>query len=151
MVASMYEDKVACPECGVENPKSRLTCLVCHEPMRGDARKKKDGEKASKEKDVSKGKKEPEKKDVAKKEPTIAEAAIAATKQSKIEPIKPIKHRRTRRKSKSQSAIQYFKMEGDTLIPINIGLKVTALKKKAAKAEAASLIDLWNRNKSLIK
>ena len=176
MVAKPWEEEQrACPSCGVENPKSRITCLVCHERMDGSKK-----EQASPEKDVAPKKeavkKEPKKvekmvvtKEVIgkpivknifddKKEPTIKEAAIAAGKATAkaiskaIEESKkeaPIKRRH--RKPRIQSAVQYFKLEDGLLIPIEIGLKVKALKKGSAKDQAASLIDLWNRNKSLIK
>jgi hypothetical protein len=134
------EDKVKCPECGIENPKSRATCQVCHHPLRKPASK----DASASEKKEAKAEK-PETKTTAKnpfddkKEPTIKEAAIKAGK-------KVIK-RRARRKSRKPTNEQYFILGSAGLIPVEISIKV---KKAEAKGDASKLIEFYKHNKDLI-
>lgn len=134
------EDKVKCPECGIENPKSRATCQVCHHPLRKPAGK---DASASEKKEAKADKPEPKTTTKNpfddKKEPTIKEAATKAGK-------KVIK-RRARRKSRKSTNDQFFILGAGGLIPIDISIKIA---KSEPKGDASKLIDFYKRNKTLI-
>ena len=168
------KDVVTCPECSVENPKSRATCLVCHTPL-------------YKMKETTKGKKvegtiEPKKAEGKVKvesrmpppttpppPPTKLTPDSFTSKQSPKEPIASplntdpvvesksrkrrveIQKRKPRRKSHIVLESQYFILQGQNLMPVEITQHVKALKRAMVKDEAGMLVDLWNRNKSLLQ
>ena len=161
-------DTSKCGACGVENPKGRVTCQVCHEPLRREGKEKPEIKKDKTElapekmdnkqskpeppnpfddggKDIPTPTKKTRKKVPAKK--TLKEVPAEMTPDA-AQPKPKIKRRR---RTKSTVEAQYFKLEGDALVPVEIQIRIHSLKKKGIGSAAASLIDLWNRNKSLLK
>lgn len=136
------KDTIACGECGVENPKSRGTCIVCHKPLR---RKTDAGRDAQEKKTEKPGSKTTPKNpfDDSKKESTKSAIASASISPASKKVIK----RRARRKSRKSTNEQYFILGVAGLIPVEIGIKV---KKAEAKGDASKLIDFYKRNKTLI-
>lgn len=151
----MYEDEgtVKCQVCGEENPSNRVTCKACHIPLLKDK-----SEDAPKETPAVQKKAKPktEKTQPAPKTQPAQETKTNVNpfddkKKASAPPVaKIVKKRRTRRKSKAPTNEQYFVLQGNILTPVEISLRVKALKKKQAKTEAKMVIDLWNRNKDLI-
>lgn len=162
------KDTITCPSCNAENPKNRLTCQVCHDPL--VIGKWKGGEKSKKvEKETEKGTKVESKVDpktpappvpkvipptIPKQSPRdtdliIVPKAILAKIPKKNVPKVPIKHR-AKRKPRAAIELQYFALEDGILIPVAISLKITSMKKKVMKEGARTLLEFWNRNKSLL-
>lgn len=150
------KDVVTCPSCEVENPKSRATCQVCHSALY-----------PLKKKEVAKGKGIEEKTKVDPKTPLPSPPVTSTSLNSfinqppkdktsvipskeKSPATKEVRHRKPRRKSRVITESQYFILQGQTLLPVEITQHVKVLKKKAVKAEARMVIDLWNRNKGLL-
>jgi len=149
------KDVVMCPSCEVENPKSRATCQVCHSPLY-----------PAKKKETEKGKRVDEKTKIDPKAPAPPPPMTnlspinplsnqppkspAIPSKEKLPAAKEVRHRKPRRKSRVVTESQYFILQGQTLLPVEITQHVRVLKKKAVKAEARMVIDLWNHNKSLL-
>jgi len=158
-------DTMKCGACGVENPKSRATCLVCHEPLRKETKEKPETEKGKPEPapETEKNKPEPvsktDKMDSQQSKPKTQkpdpfldrkkDAPVAIKINPNTVPPKPKVKRKRRNKSAAEA--QYFKLEDDGLVPVEVQVRIHPLKKKDIGPIPASLIDLWNRNKSLLK
>ena len=148
------KDVVTCPACSVENPKNRATCQVCHEPLYKKVEKMK--EKDEKAKVNLKTPPPPPPpgvppnpfKDKSSAIPLETSKRPIRTPAEKIAKV-PAK-RKPRRKSRTVPESQYFILQGQSLLPVEITQHVKVLKKKAVKAEARMVIDLWNRNKGLL-
>ncbi len=165
------KDTITCPSCNVENPRGRLTCQVCHDPLtpkqkevkkvkmtiEGEAKKGVTTVKVFDPKTplppspptskVTSPNPFPEKQTPKDTDSIIVPKAII-TKIPK-EAKAPVK-RRARRKSHTPIESQYFMLQNGTLIPVQIIQTVRKLKKKAIGIQAQGLMSLWNRNKSLI-
>ncbi len=173
------KDTITCPSCNAENPKNRLTCQVCHDPL--VVSKWKGGEKPKKVKEeTERG---------TKVESKVDPKTPSPPPSSKIKPIglitedffppdpitekqspkdtdlvivpkailtripkeaKVLTKRKARRKSHTPIESQYFMLQNGTLIPVQIIQTVRMLKKKAISVQAQALMSLWNRNKGLL-
>ena len=155
------KDTITCPSCNVENPRGRLTCQVCHDPLTPKTEKTKKGTQAGSKADpktpppptppaskITSPNPFTEKQSPKDTDSIIVPKAIL-TKVPK-EAKAPIK-RRTRRKSRTPIESQYFMLQNGTLIPVQIIQTVRTLKKKAISTQAQALMSLWNRNKSLLQ
>ena len=148
------KDVVTCPSCEVENPKSRATCQVCHEPLYKKVEKTK--EKNEKTKSNLKTPPPPPPpsappnpfKDKSSAVPPESSKGSVRTPTEKT--VKVPAKRKPRRKSRVVTESQYFVLQGQTLLPVEITQHIRVLKKKTVKAEARMVVDLWNRNKSLL-
>ena len=155
------KDAIKCGDCGVENPRSRVTCQVCHAPLYKKADKVIDKPKdvpviKGKEKETPKsGKIQTKMAATNPFEDSTKPSISTPTKDKDTTSTPPINKREVHRKAKRKSKVpineQYFKLEGDILTPVDIGLKVKALKKNQAKGRGKSLIALWTHNKLLIQ
>lgn len=142
------KDVILCPGCGVENPKSRVTCEICHAKLYVKKPKQKEVESLNPftENPAIEKPPEPEKKPRKKRQPKIKKESSGNPKDESPAPSKRKRHK----KVKSQF-IEYFALARNGLLPVSINIQVKPLKKKQISIKGQNLISLWNRNKSLLK
>jgi hypothetical protein len=165
------KDVIQCPACTAENPKGRVTCVVCHSPLYKGLMKEVPGVA---KKEIPKDKQpEAQPRRREKKEPMIVTKEVIKepiTKgmftdtiplptrplipdPPKEKPVKEIIHRvRSPRKKTIKPPIesQMFVLQGGRLTPVTWNLKLTPVRGKKLVPAARSLIDLWNHNKGLL-
>ena len=157
------KDTITCSECNAENPKSRLTCQVCHSPLTVKKEKTEKGTSAGSKVDPKiPAPSSPSPPSQTSKQsppappldpfgissPSSKDKLLGKLPKEKVSKT-PVKHR-ARRKSRVTSEAQHFMLQGQDLIPISLTMHIRPLKRKMLKGEALMLVDLWNRNKSLL-
>jgi len=154
-----------CPECGVENPVSRVTCIACKVPLYAKAKGKSPGPDSSGPDPFTGGKTEeksdkPAEKPTTKpKEKSTEKAGVGSTQAKKteepslnpkaVDQVKKVIRRRRRVKVEPKQE-EGFLLSGMNLIPVKIGMKIVKVQPKNLTEEAKALIRLWSRNKKII-
>jgi len=157
------KDTITCSECNAENPKSRLTCQICHSPLTVKKEKTEKGTSAGSKVDPKiPAPSSPSPPSQTSKQsppappldpfgissPSSKDKLLGKLPKEKVSKT-PVKHR-ARRKSRMVPESQYFILQNGTLIPVQIIQTVRTLKKKVISMQAQALMSLWNRSKDLL-
>jgi len=134
-----------CPECGVENPVSSITCQVCHARM--DQKKNPKGSPNPFEEETG-----PDAKDTTEKKTRSRrkKEVIPEDKKEEKKVSAPKVKRRAKRKSKIEEPT-FFTIQNGKLQAVNVRLAVKIVKPKELMNLERNLISIWNRNKDLLE